>query len=61
MKAIELLHSLEAKIELYEFVSYVRHKFKKLTDSGTVCLNLPVWGTGMNNDSKLIYFYYGGE
>lgn len=57
--AADLLQSLEAQPAVHGFETYVRAKIKPLEDGGTVSLNLPLWGTGVQEQAALVYFYYG--
>lgn len=59
LTAADLLQSLTAEPGTHGFDTYVRAKITQLDDGGTASLNLPLWGTGVQEQAELVYFYYG--
>ncbi len=43
------------------FVTFARARTKIAKDGSVASLNSPLWGTGINEAEKLIYFYHGKQ
>lgn len=61
LTASDLLNSLHAKPELASFPTYAKSEAVELPDGTIVSKNDPLWGTGVQDEGQLVYFYYGAE
>ncbi|HEX4854250.1 hypothetical protein [Arenimonas sp.] len=54
-----LLAALESNPKWTAFAAYAMAESIRLPDGRVVTKNLPLWGTGVHDAAKLVYFYYG--
>jgi hypothetical protein len=59
--AQELLDRLMATPEWAGYVAYVRSHIVELPDGSVASRNMPLWGAGVHQDARLVYFYYGAS
>ena len=59
--ATELLDALAARSDIAAFPTYAKSDAVRLPDGTIVSKNEPLWGTGVQEQGQLVYFYYGGE
>lgn len=57
----ELLASLSDRPEAAAFPTYAKSDAVKLPDGTIVSKNEPLWGTGVQEQGQLVYFYYGSR
>lgn len=57
--AQELFDHLQATPEWAGHAAYVRRGVVELPDGSVASRNSPLWGTGVHQDARLVYFYYG--
>jgi len=43
------------------FEVYARSAAKILADGSVASVNSPIWGTGIHQDARLVYFYHGRQ
>ncbi|MGX9417879.1 hypothetical protein ACXJY6_02025 [Vibrio sp. RC27] len=62
-KAAHFVEELKKiKIENFsEFETYVRKRIKVAKDGSVISINSPMWGTGVHDTEKFVYFYHGKE
>ena len=56
-----LLATLESNSKWNTFAAYAMAESIRLPDGRVVTKNLPLWGTGVHDTAKLVYFYYGAS
>lgn len=59
--AAELLASLGERPEIKAFPTYAKSDAVELPDGTIVSKNEPLWGTGVQEQGQLVYFYYGSR
>jgi len=47
--------------EILSYEAFAREQIKTLKDGSVASLNSPLWGTGVHNEARLIYFYHGKQ
>ena len=57
----ELLTSLSDRPQTAAFPTYAKSEAVELPDGTIVSKNEPLWGTGIQEQGQLVYFYYGNR